>query len=400
VDGTQFIQQLINGLSLGAIYALIALGYTMVFGVLRFINFAHGDLLMIGAYTAIILVTAQLGNLSTEMASLVGVFPLWRKWFLIAAGALLIISLALWLARSRKGRPFILKPILILPLLTLGLILFLPVLGQTMFGEVPGDKNHTGWAIYVLLACMLICAGFGMSVEQLCYRPLRAQPRITVLITAIGVSLLLESLAQFGFGTQAQSMPSVVVPEKLNFEHPWPVAIGSWNLGTITFSESFIKDDYIILNTQVIQFGATVVLLGILAYIVKCTKLGMAMRALAFNPTACSLMGVNINFVIACTFGLGSALAGAAGFLSTLEWSADPLMGVKLGLKAFVAAVLGGIGNLPGAVLGGIIIGILESLVAGSDYSTYRDAVAFAVLILILLVRPAGLLGKNIREKV
>jgi branched-chain amino acid transport system permease protein len=401
VDGTQqFIQQLINGLAVGSLYALIALGYTMVFGVLRFINFAHGDLLMVGAYTAIILVTSQLGNLSPEMASLVGVLPLWRHWFLIAAGALAVLSLVLWTAKGRQGRPFILQPILLLPLLTIGLFLFLPVLGQTMFGAPPADKTHVGWAFYLLIACMLICAGFGMSVEQLCYRPLRAQPRITVLITAIGVSLLLESLAQFGFGTQPQSVPTVIVNEKLNFEYPWPIYIGSWHLGDITFPEWFIKADYIILNSQVIQLVTTLVLLGILAYIVKCTKLGMAMRALAFNPTACSLMGVNINFVIACTFGLGSALAGAAGFLSTLEWSADPLMGVKLGLKAFVAAVLGGIGNLPGAVLGGILIGVIESLVGGSDYSTYRDAVAFAVLILILLVRPAGLLGKNIREKV
>jgi branched-chain amino acid transport system permease protein len=219
------------------------------------------------------------------------------------------------------------------------------------------------------------------------------------LITAIGVSLLLESLAQFGFGTQSQTLPPVVIEERLNFEYPWPVNLGSTTLFTIHLPW-FHEQDMTITNVQVIQFCTTLFLLCALAYIVKCTKIGMAMRALAFNPTACSLMGVNVNFVIAFTFGLGSALAGAAGVLTTMQQSADPLMGVNYGLKAFVAAVLGGIGNLPGAVLGALLIGVLETLTVAADMSTYRDAVAFAVLILILLVRPAGLLGKNIREKV
>jgi branched-chain amino acid transport system permease protein len=403
VTGTEFIQQLINGLSLGAIYALIALGYTMVFGVLRFINFAHGDLLMVGAYTGILLVTTQAQNLSQEMGSLLGLFPSWRTGFLIVVAVGVAIDLGMWIARGKKGQPYVLRPLVMMPLVTAALFLFLPLLGRAMFGGAEatlGEKGHAGWATFILISSMLICAGFGMSVEQICYRPLRNQPRITVLITAIGVSLLLESLAQFGFGTQSQGLPPVVVEERLNFEYPWPVTIGSATLFTIHFPDWFIKADMTITNVQVVQFCTTLFLLGALAYIVKCTKLGMAMRALAFNPTACSLMGVNINFVIAFTFGLGSALAGAAGILTTMQQSADPLMGVNYGLKAFVAAVLGGIGNLPGAVLGALLIGVLETLTVAADMSTYRDAVAFAVLIVILLVRPAGLLGKNIREKV
>ncbi len=403
MDQNTLIQQLFNGLSLGAIYALIALGYTMVFGVLRFINFAHGDLLMVGSYTGIMLVTSQTEGLSQEMSSLVGMMPTWQTWFLIVVGSLIAIDVAVWFGRGKKTQFFILRPPVMLPLVTIGMILFLPMLGRAFFGgaeSVLGEKGHVGWAIYVMLCSMLVCAGFGMSVEQICYRPLRSQPRITVLITAIGVSLLLESLAQFAFGTQPQSLPPIVVEERLNFEHPWPVGIGSQTFATITFPDWFIKADFTITNVQMIQFATTIFLLGLLAYIVKCTKVGMAMRALAYNPTACSLMGVNVNFIIAFTFGLGSALAGAAGVLTSMQQSADPLMGVMYGLKAFVAAVLGGIGNLPGAVLGGLLIGVLETLAVASDMGTYRDAVAFAVLIVILLVRPAGLLGKNVREKV
>jgi branched-chain amino acid transport system permease protein len=306
----EFIQQLINGLSLGAIYALIALGYTMVFGVLRFINFAHGDIFMLGAFSG----------------------------FYVGPRVL------------------------------------------SFFGNKPGY----GAAAIVLLVSMLACAALGIIIEKLCYKPLRERPKITVLITAIGVSLFLESFGQYIFGANPQAFPTLIEDVAIDLPPSW----GSFTALTVT-------------TGQVIVLGTTVALMLILSVIVLKTKIGMAMRALAYNPTACALMGVNNNFVISFTFGLGSALAGAAGILTSIQQpSIDPLMGILPGLKAFVAAVLGGIGNLGGAVLGGIILGIVETLVVGYVSPTYRDAVAFAVLILILLLRPAGLLGKNVREKV
>ena len=306
----EFIQQLINGLSLGAIYALIALGYTMVFGVLRFINFAHGDIFMLGAFSG----------------------------FYVGPRVLSFL----------------------------------------------GNKPSYGGAFIVLLVAMLSCAALGIIIEKLCYKPLRERPKITVLITAIGVSLFLESFGQYIFGANPQAFPTLIEDVAIDLPPSW----GSLTALTVT-------------TGQVIVLGTTLVLMLALTVIVLKTKIGMAMRALAFNPTACSLMGVNNNFVISFTFGLGSALAGAAGILTSIQQpSIDPLMGMLPGLKAFVAAVLGGIGNLGGAVLGGIILGIVETLVVGYVSPTYRDAVAFAVLILILLLRPAGLLGKNVREKV
>ena len=306
----EFIQQLINGLSLGAIYALIALGYTMVFGVLRFINFAHGDVFMLGAF----------GGLY--------VGPRVMSFF--------------------------------------------------------GSKPHYGGAAIVLAIAMLGCAALGIIIEKLCYRPLRERPKITVLITAIGVSLFLESFGQYIFGANPQAFPTLIEDVAIDLPPSW----GSLTALTVT-------------TGQVIVLGTTLVLMLALTIIVLKTKIGMAMRALAYNPTACALMGVNNNFVISFTFGLGSALAGAAGILTSIQQpSIDPLMGILPGLKAFVAAVFGGIGNLGGAVLGGILLGVVETLVVGYVSPTYRDAVAFAVLILILLLRPAGLLGKNVREKV
>jgi branched-chain amino acid transport system permease protein len=400
----ELIQQLINGLSLGAIYALIALGYTMVFGVLRFINFAHGDVLMIGSFTGILLVTSQAGRLNDglggeAMHSLVGTMPFWRMAFLWLVGGLVVLAAILWFARGAKGRPFLLRPLFWMPLLTAAAVLYLPLLGRLCFGVADDTLPHTGWAIFVLVSAMLVCAGFGMSVERICYRPLRTQPRITVLITAIGVSLLLESLGQFGFGTQPQSFPDLVEPRPIDFSTPWEPVIGGHKLFSLPF-DSWMAE-LSVTNRDLMIFGITVFLLLSLIFIVKWTKIGMAMRALAYNPTACSLMGVNTDFVISFTFGLGSALAGAAGIMVSAQNSqAEPLMGVLYGLKAFVAAVLGGIGNLTGAVLGGLLIGVLETLCIAYFSSTYKDGVAFAVLILILLIRPAGLLGKNIREKV
>lgn len=306
----EFLQQLINGLAQGSIYALIALGYTMVFGILRFINFAHGDVYMLGAFAG--LYTA----------------------------------------------PYLLK-------------------------LTGGDPSLQGMVL-VLLAAMVICALIGIIIERLCYRPLRDRPRLTVLITAIGVSLFLENAGQYFFGADPKSFPEIITDRAFEIPETW----GPLSMLTITVGQALV-------------LGVTIFLLIVLRAIVKHTRLGMAMRALSFNPLAASLMGVNTDVVISFTFGLGSALAGAAGILTSIQQpSIDPLMGINAGLKAFVAAVLGGIGNIPGAALGGILIGLLEALVVGYVSPTYRDAIVFGVLILILLVRPTGLLGRADREKV
>jgi branched-chain amino acid transport system permease protein len=232
--------------------------------------------------------------------------------------------------------------------------------------------------VVVLLATMIICALIGIVIERLAYRPLRSRPKLTVLITAIGVSLFLEYGGQFIFGADPKAFPELVADRAL--EHT----------GALTIT-----------TTQVAAFAITIFLLIVLTFVVKKTKLGTAMRAVSNNATAAALMGVNIDTVISFTFGLGSALAGAAGILYALSYpSIDPLMGVLPGIKAFVAAVLGGIGNIPGAAVGGIILGVVETFVGGSAFSTYRDAIAFALLIGILLFRPAGIFGKTQIEKV
>ena len=295
---TEFLQQLLNGLSLGAIYALIALGYTMVYGVLRFINFAHSDVFMVGAF------------IGYYFGKIVPVGTLW--------GGLLVLA-----------------------------------------------------------GAMLGCALLGMLIERLVYRSLRPAPTLNVLITAIGVSLLLEYSGQLVFGAAPRTFPAI-----------FPSA--NFHLGELTIS-----------SNQLFVIGVSIILMVFLQFVVFRTKIGTAMRAVSLNPKAAQLVGVNIDIVISFTFALGSALAGAGGILYALNYpSIDPLMGVMPGLKAFVAAILGGIGNIPGAALGGLLLGTVETFVGGSQWSTYKDAIAFAVLIVILLFRPAGLLGKFTVEKV
>jgi branched-chain amino acid transport system permease protein len=300
---TEFLQQLINGLAFGSILALIALGYTMVYGILRFINFAHGDIFMLGAFAG----------------------------FYVAPKVAALIPLP----------------------------------------SIAG-------ALVVLAVSMAACAALGVVIERLAYRPLRKRPKLTVLITAIGVSLFLEYAGQFFFGAAPKKFPDIL-----------PV------LPVTKFAGLSLN------SNQIIVLAVTLLLLIGLRFIVLKTRIGTAMRAVSFNPEAAALMGVNTDVVISFTFALGSALAATAGILWAINYpSIDPLMGILPGLKAFVAAVLGGIGNLPGAALGGIIIGVTETLVSGYISSTYRDAIAFAVLILILLVKPSGLLGKKEIEKV
>lgn len=295
---SEFLQQLLNGLSLGAIYALIALGYTMVYGVLRFINFAHSDVFMVGSF-----------------------------------------------------------------------------IGYYMGKFVP-ERTYWG-GLLVLIVAMLGCALLGMIIERLCYRRLRGSATLNVLITAIGVSLLLEYSGQVFFGATPRTFPDIF--PATNFE-----------FGSLVIS-----------SNQILVIAVATLLMVALQLIVYRTKIGTAMRAVSLNPKAAQLVGVNNDVVISFTFGLGSALAAAGGILYAINYpSIDPLMGVMPGLKAFVAAVLGGIGNIPGAALGGLLLGTVETFVNGSQWSTYKDAIAFAILIGILLFRPAGLLGKFTVEKV
>jgi branched-chain amino acid transport system permease protein len=224
---------------------------------------------------------------------------------------------------------------------------------------------------------MIGCALLGMLIERLVYRPLRSSPTLNVLITAIGVSLLLEYSGQLVFGAAPRTFPAI-----------FP-------------SANFHAGDLSISSNQLVVIGVTLILLFALRFIVMKTKIGTAMRAVSLNPKAASLVGINNDFVISFTFALGSAMAAAGGILYALNYpSIDPLMGVLPGLKAFVAAILGGIGNIPGAALGGLLLGTVETFVGGSEWSTYKDAIAFAILIVILLFRPAGLLGKFTVEKV
>ena len=298
----EFLQQLINGLSLGAIYALIALGYSMVYGLLKFINFAHGDVLMIGAFA---------GYYAAPIVR--QLFP--DPWMTTAA---------------------------------------------------------------VLIWAMVVCAVLGMIIERLAYRPLRNQPKLAVLITSIGVSLLLSYGGQIVFGVNQKAFPDLLPPIR--------IALGEG----VTIS-----------GNHLLVMVVTLILLIGLREVVLRTRFGLALRALSQNRDAAALMGVNSNAVIALTFAVGSALAGAAGVLYAMNiHSIEPLMGTLPGIKAFVAAVLGGIGSLPGAAIGGLLLGLSECLLGGSFLSSYRDAIAFGILIVILLIRPSGLFGSSAAEKV
>ncbi len=296
-----FLQQLINGISLGSIYALVALGYTMVYGVLRLINFAHGDVYMLGAYVGYF------------AAKLIG--------------------------------------------------------GRTSFPLLD--------ALLVMLVSMIACAGVGLIIERFAYRPVRKASRLTLLIVAIGVSLFIEYLSQIVFGADPKFFPQLI-PET------------AWHFAGLTLT-----------NQQLVVLAVAIVLMVLLNLFVFRTRTGKAMRAVSFNLDAARLMGINPGAIIAMTFALGSSLAAAGGILVSINIPGiDPLMGVMTGLKAFVAAVLGGIGNIFGAVLGGLILGMAEVMVSGYGSSTYRDAIAFLILIAILLFKPEGILGKGQVEKV
>ena len=289
------MQQLVNGLAVGSIYALIALGYTMVYGTIKLINFAHGDVYMMGAF--------------------IGYF------------AVMVLKMNVFVA---------------------------------------------------LLVAMVACAVLGVVIERVAYKPLRNSTRVAALITAIGVSYLLENAMSYFFGAESRPFPS--------------------DFGTETIT---LFGDVSVNGKQILIFGVTVVLMALLQFIVRYTKMGKAMRAVAVDEQAAQLMGIDVDGVISFTFALGSALAGIAGVPVRVYYNKiSTTMGMTVGLTAFVAAVLGGIGSIPGAMVGGYLIGLLETLVSFFGYSPYRDGVVYFLLFIILIVLPAGLFGKNVREKV
>ena len=293
------LQQLINGLSLGSIYALIALGYTMVYGIVKLINFAHGDILMVGAYTA---------------------------FFVLGA------------------------------------------IGSGPLGM-----------LFAFTASMIVCASFGLTIERFAYRPLRASPRLNSLITAIAISLILQNGAR-------------VLP----FIGPTPRPFPRPNI--VIFQ---LFDELTISNAKIIIIILSAVLMLVLNYIINFTKRGKAMQAVSYDLQAASLMGISVNKTIAFTFALGSVLAAAGGILYAIEYPRlEPVLGMMPGLKAFIAAVLGGIGSVPGAMLGGFILGITETFTKGFISSQYSDAITFSILIIVLLFKPTGILGKKVRIKV
>lgn len=288
-----FLQQLLNALQLGSIYALIALGYTMVYGVLIMINFAHGDLFMIGAFSCFL------------------------------------------------GATYLKMP-------------FVPA----------------------LLASMLVVALLGVAIERLAYKPLRNAPRVSAIITALGVGIFLESVTLYRF-----PYPVVIPPLFHNT---------TWTVGGVTVS-----------SLQVLIITLSIVLMVLLDLLVRRTKVGMAMRAISWDKAVVPLMGVPVDLVISITFALGAGLGGAAGVMYGMAYPViDPYMGVMVGWKAFISAVVGGIGNIRGAMIGGFILGGLEIMVAAFLPSTYRDFIAFSLLLVLLIFRPYGLLGSPRVQKV
>ncbi len=298
--GELFLQQILNGLTIGAVYALIALGYTMVYGIIQLINFAHGEVFMLGSY--------------------------------------------------------------------MGLTVFL------LAGTI--GSGGVGWLLLALCTATVGCSLLGLAVERVAYRPLRQAPKLSVLITAIGVSFFLQNAVMLGYGAQDRYVPALLPAVR-------------WGGGAVTVTPM-----------QGVIFGVSLLLMVGLQGIVYGTRLGRNMRATAQDPLAARLMGISVDQVIAGTFAIGSALAGVGGLLFGVYYSTINFHdGYLVGLKAFTAAVMGGIGNLPGAMLGGLLLGLLEGLGAGYISSQWKNVIAFVVLILVLLLRPHGLLGERLSER-
>lgn len=327
---TLFLQQVINGLQLGFVYALIALGYTMVYGIVRLINFAHGDVFMVGAFMSFYAITR--------------------------------VQLHTWPQK------------------------LFPAMGETLSIGIG--------SITVVLLSMAMCSLMAIVIERVAYKPLRNAARISALITAIGVSFFLE---YFG------ALPFVFTNNFITYKRPFEVttwAISGSGVSVLERGTSIPPNSVIFSNISTLILVASIILMVVLQFIVTRTKIGKAMRAVAYDKQTARLMGINVDLIISVTFAIGAALAGAAGMLYAIAFPQVVFgMGIIPGLKSFVAAVLGGIGSIPGAVVGALIMGQAEVLSAAYISTPMRDAIAFSILIIVLLVRPTGIFGEATREK-
>jgi len=367
-----FLQQLINGIQTGSIYALIAVGYTMVYGILKFINFAHGDVYMVGAYIGLFTVTGWMAQASPGPQSAAALI-----FCMVGCAALGAFIERLAYRPLRNGLQITdAWPWALFWALYFGLFLG-PVLEQNS-----RLLSSTAFFLVTAVAFVALLPAIRSLFRFLSPRLQPSRSRLAALITAIGISLLLENQGQAVFGATPQAYQLK--------------GIG----GTVDLHAGVVHVN--ISTGQAIVLLAAVVLTALLVYIVRYTRVGRAIRAVSFDPEAAALMGIPTDRMIAMTFILGSAMAGAAGFLNhaLTRINFDANVGIGLGLKAFVAAVLGGIGSIEGAVLGGLLMGLAESYTGGSSLSSFRDAIAFIILIVVLLFRPAGLLGRNVAEKV
>lgn len=363
------ISQILNGLQLGSLYALIALGYTMVYGVLKLINFAHGDVYMVGSYVGMFSLAFLEEKLHIVPNSLLEGIAI----LLIAMSACAVLGVLIEKSAYQPLR----KNTWVAPTIMLGFpSAYIAIQIAMDSNRTPTSSFVIGAVVFALIAWLL----FQRHKSGITPRP----NRLTALITAIGVSIFLEN-----FGVLPQIFGSD--PSSINFTMPDAAKVGGFSYDPRTFA----------------VFGISLFLMLVLSYTVGKTKIGRAIRAVSFDADAAALMGINTDRVISITFGIGAALAGAAAVIVPVltETSFTPYVGAAFGLKAFVAAVLGGIGNIPGAMLGGLIMGLAETLAVAYGPlvgipSTYRDAVAFVILIVILLFRPAGILGKFVPEKV
>ena len=350
-----FLQQLVNGISQGAAYALIALGYTMVYGVLKLINFAHSDVYMFGAFMGYYLANSALvrSALGNSMLSAIVVM-------LVAMALASCLGMLIERFAYRPGR----SPT------SYTLAFWLSFVGLGI-----GHLIRPGWVAALSGAAAGII--IGIILERAGLRPVPGQSRLALLIIAIGVSLFLENGGQQVFGADPKFFPQLIPTRSLDVG---PLRVES---------------------QRIVVLLVAILLMVLLELFIKSTKTGKAMRAVSFDLNTAKLMGINTDRIIALTFALGSALAAAGGILVSLLYPRiDPLMGIMPGLKAFVAAVLGGIGNITGAMLGGLIVGMAEVMAVGYGSSTYRDAIAFIILVLILLLKPSGIMGKGLVEKV
>lgn len=368
-----FADQLISGIQIGSVYALIAVGYTMVYGVLKFINFAHGDVYMVGAYTGLLLLTAGLVSMGPIQQA---VATLLICMLVCAALGAFIERLAYRPLRNGLSAsdsvPW-----------ALFWALYVALFGGIALAHITGLGRLQASLIALALGFVILLPVLRWLFARISLHVSPSRGRLTALITAIGMSMLLENQGQAVFGAtpQGHQIKGFEGGERLSLGPHFAIRISTGHLTLLL---------------------AALVLTAMLVYMVRYTRPGRAIRAVSFDPEAAALMGIPTDRVISLTFIIGSALAGAAGFLNHMLTGItfDPYIGIPLGLKAFIAAVLGGIGSIEGAVLGGLVMGVAETFTSGSSLSSFADAMAFVILIVVLLFKPSGLMGTNLPEKV